>query len=413
MPKTNDGRSSHDTGGPAGQTSGRTSGENQDLFTAAPLPVAELSDKGRLACLRLIRSQNVGPVTFRELINHYGGAENALDAIPDLAQRGGRRGNIRLCPVDKAEAELAAAAKAGARPVFTLEPGYPHRLAAIDVPPPLIYVKGRSELLSAPSIGIVGARQASAAGLKLARIFSAQLGRSKLVIVSGLARGIDGAAHEAALETGTVSVLAGGVDVIYPPEHEALHARIAEHGCIISEMPCGFRPGYRDFPRRNRLISGISLGVLVIEAARRSGTLVTARFAAEQGRDVFAIPGHPLDPRAEGTNQLLKNGATLVTQADDILEALEPMTGMGGRAFREIATLPPDPPPAPLPIAEPSSNDRDAVLTALGPAPIEIDELMRSTKLSVPAIRAILIELDLAGRIERHGSGLVSRIDRE
>ncbi len=176
-------------------------------------------------------------------------------------------------------------------------------------------------------------------------------------------------------------------------------------------MPCGFRPRGQDFPRRNRLISGISLGVLVIEAARRSGTLVTARFAAEQGRDVFAIPGHPLDPRAEGTNQLLKNGATLVTHADDVLEALEPMTGMGGRAFREIATLSPEPPAAPRPITEPSSNDRDAVLSALGPAPIEIDELMRSTNLSVPVIRAILIELDLAGRIERHGHGLVSRID--
>ncbi len=407
MPKASDELQARN---PVGSTDA-DNGRRRDLFTAAPLPVAELTAAGRLACLRLIRSENVGPVTFRELVNHYGGAENALAAIPDLARRGGRRSSIKLCPVDKAQAELEAADKAGARPVFTVEPGYPHRLAAIDVPPPLIYVKGRQELLGAPSIGIVGARQASAAGLKLTRMFASQLGQANLVIVSGLARGTDGAAHEAALQSGTVAVLAGGVDVIYPPEHEALHVSIAENGCIISEMPCGFRPRGQDFPRRNRLISGISLGVLVIEAARRSGTLVTARFAAEQGREVFAIPGHPLDPRAEGTNQLLKNGATLVTQATDILEALEPLTGLGRRAFREIASLPPTPPPAPLPVGEPSSNDREAVLSALGPAPVDIDELMRSTNLSVPAIRAILIELDLAGRIERHGQGLVSRRD--
>lgn len=407
MPKANDEQAARNAAGGAVRGNDRT----DDLFTAAPLPVAELTAAGRLACLRLIRSENVGPVTFRELVNHFGGAENALAAIPDLARRGGRRAAITLCPLDKAQAELEAAEKAGARPVFTVEPGYPHRLAAIEVPPPLIYVKGRSELLGAPSIGIVGARQASAAGLKLARMFASQLGKANLVIVSGLARGTDGAAHEAALQSGTVAVLAGGVDVIYPPEHEALHASIAENGCIVSEMPCGFRPRGQDFPRRNRLISGISLGVLVIEAARRSGTLVTARFAAEQGREVFAIPGHPLDPRAEGTNQLLKNGATLVTQASDIIEALEPLTGMGGRAFREIASPPPAPPPAPLPVSDPSSNDREAVLSALGPTPVEIDDLMRSTNLSVPAIRAILIELDLAGRIERHGHGLVSRID--
>lgn len=384
-------------------------GEGADLFAKAPLPVAELDDAQRLACLRLIRSENVGPVTFRELVNHFGGARAALDALPELSGRIGRGKRLKICPADKAEAELAAAARLGARPLFTIEPGYPVNLAQIDVPPPLIYAKGDCKLLHAASVGIVGARQASAAGTKLARLFGQELGRAGLVIVSGLARGIDAAAHEAALATGTVAVLAGGVDNVYPPENARLYEQIAERGCIVSEMPCGFQPRGQDFPRRNRLISGISLGVLVVEAARRSGTLSTARRAAEQNREVFAIPGHPLDPRAEGTNHLLKSGATLVTEPADVLQALEPLTGLGQGAFRELGpppetyTAPPAAPPE-----DPDDNVRQRVVQALGPAPVSVDDICRATGHDIRIVRTVLIELDLAGLTERHGAQLVS-----
>lgn len=382
--------------------------ETADLFSPAPLPVAELDDTQRLACLRLIRSENVGPITFRELINLCGGAQAAIDALPHLSRKAGRGKPVRVCPIEKALEELESAARHGARPVFTIEPGYPPRLAQIDFPPPLIYVRGNTELLSAPSIGIVGARQASAAGSKLAAIFGTGLGRAGLIIVSGLARGIDSAAHEASLETGTVAVLAGGLDIVYPPENAALHERVAETGCLVSEMPCGFQPRGRDFPRRNRLISGISLGVLVVEAARRSGTLTTARQAVEQNRSLFAIPGNPLDPRAEGTNFLLKNGATLVTEPSDILEALAPMTGSPG-AFREVVmeeAVFDD--PAIRPVTDPDSGDRASVMATLGPAPVAIDDIVRATGLDIRTIRSVLVELDLAGLTERHGAQLVS-----
>lgn len=384
-----------------------------DLFKAAPLPIAELDEAGRIACLRLIRSDNVGPVTFRELINHYGGAEAALEALPELVRKGGGRRPIRICTRAAALAELSAAEKAGARPVFTIEPGYPSALAQIDVPPPLLYVKGDASLLTRPALAIVGSRQASAAGIKLTRQFARRLGEAGLVVVSGLARGIDASAHEASLATGTVAVLAGGIDVVYPPEHTELAASIAARGCLLAEMPPGFVPRGREFPRRNRIISGISAGVLVVEAARRSGTLVTARYAGEQGREVFAIPGHPLDPRAEGTNQLIKTGATLVTTPDDILEALMPSLGNRMAAFREAPSPMPAPaaPPAPPPLL--GADDRSRLLAALGPAPVDIDALVRATALPIRAVQVLLMELDLAGRIVRHGSQLVSLLPDE
>lgn len=378
-----------------------------DQFKAAPLPIAALDDRGRLACLRLIRSDNVGPVTFRELVNHYGGAELALEALPELARKGGRR-SIRICPRAEAEAELDAADRAGARPVFTIEPGYPPALAATQVPPPMLYVKGDTGLLARPALAIVGSRQASAAGLKLTRQLARTLGEAGLVVVSGLARGIDAAAHEATLATGTVAVLAGGIDIVYPPEHAALMDTIAARGCLVSERPPGFVARAGDFPRRNRIISGIAYGVLVVEAARRSGTLVTARYANEQGREVLAVPGHPLDPRAEGTNRLIKDGATLVTSAQDILDAIEPATGLKATSFREpvdeIAAL--EAPLLPPPLI--GVDERERLLEALGPAPIDIDELVRATGLPVRSVHVMLMELDLAGRIERHGSQLVS-----
>lgn len=384
------------------------------LFTPAPLPVSRLDDAERLACLRLIRSSQVGPVTFRELINHFGGAANALKALPSFARRAGRA--VDICPEEDAVAELRAARKVGARPVFTIEPGYPPALAAVDAPPPLLYVKGRPELLAAPCVAIVGSRQASAAGTKLSRLFARELAEGGLVIVSGLARGIDAAAHEASLAYGTVAVLAGGVDIIYPPEHETLQARIGEEGCLLTEQPPGFVPRAKDFPRRNRLISGISLGVIVIEAARRSGTLVTARFAGEQGREVFAVPGHPLDPRAEGTNQLLKSGATLVTEARDVLDVLAPQLARQHKGLTEdrLASFTPEPAPEPQTTraSEPGDRERERVLAALGPNPIDIDEVVRATALDAREVRIVLMELDLAGEIARHGSQMVSRAVR-
>jgi DNA processing protein len=385
--------------------------EQPSLFTPAPLPVAALDAPERLACLRLIRTDNVGPIAFRELINHYGGAAAALDALPELARRGGRGRSPRLFSKDAAEAELAMAQRAGAEPLFTIEPGYPEALAHLDAPPPMLYVKGNRELLARPAFAIVGSRQASAAGTKLARLFASELGRAGLAIVSGLARGIDAAAHEASLETGTIAVLAGGIDIVYPPENAKLQRTIADRGCLITEQPPGFEPRAKDFPRRNRLISGIALGVLVVEAARKSGTLVTARFAAEQGREVFAVPGHPLDPRAEGTNHLLKSGATLATEPADVLAALEPIAKLAPRAFTEAAPIPPTPPPLPCPPSLLTSQDRDRVLSVLGPQPIDADEIVRATGLGVREIRIILMELDLAGRIERHGLQLVSRVE--
>jgi DNA processing protein len=381
--------------------------EQPSLFTPAPLPTAKLGEAEQLACLRLIRSENVGPVTFRQLINTFGGAAKALEALPELSKRGGGRRAIRICPKGDAEDELSRAKKIGAEPVFTIEPGYPGALAALDTPPPLIYIKGRQDLLNRPALAIVGSRESSAAGAKLARQFAHAIGEAGYVIVSGLARGIDGAAHEASLKSGTVAVLAGGLDNIYPPEHEKLQARIAGEGCLVSEQPPGFTPRGQDFPRRNRIVSGMSLGVVIVEAAARSGTLVTARFASEQGREVFAVPGHPLDPRAEGTNRLIKTGATLVTEPADILDALRPLSGLSEMAApigrpQEFTTAP-----------EPSMPDvgdgeRTRILAALGPAPTDLDAIIRVTGLSIRAVQIGLMELELAGRLSRPGPGLIA-----
>jgi DNA processing protein len=375
---------------------------------APPLPTARLDDTQRLACLRLIRSENVGPVTFRALINHFGGAEQALAALPDLSRRGGRGRPIRLCPREDAEAELAAASRTGAVPIFTIEPGYPAALAVTDAPPPLLYVKGDVALLHCPIVGLVGSRQASGAGQKLARQLAAELGAAGFVIASGLARGIDAAAHQAAMNTGTIAILAGGIDVIYPPEHAELQRLIGERGCLVTEQPPGFQPRGPDFPRRNRIIAGLSLGVVVVEAARRSGSLITARMAAEQGREVFAVPGHPLDPRAEGTNRLIKDGASIVTEAADVIHALQPIAGMrrdGAATRRPPETLVPARPEPPPIVAD---DDRSRVAATLGPAPVNVDEIARATGLSIRAVHAILLELALAGRIEHHGAQLVS-----
>lgn len=365
---------------------------------APPMPDAE-----RIAAIRLIRSENVGPVTFRDLLDHFGSAEAALEALPELSRRGGQRRTIRVCPRAEAEAELARSTRFGARVLVVGEATYPRPLAALEAPPPVLHVKGEAGLLQRPTVAIVGARQCSAAGAKLARQFANETGRAGFVVASGLARGIDAAAHQASLDTGTVAVLAGGLDFVYPPEHEELQRTIGERGLLVSEMPFGFSPRGQDFPRRNRIVSGLSLGVLIVEAARRSGSLVTARLAAEQGREVFAVPGHPLDPRAEGTNKLLKSGATLVTEAEDVLSALTPLLSTPATHLREESELPPRPIPEIL-----SDSDRNRVLAALGPAPVDVDSLVRGTGLSTRSVQIALMELALAGRLERHGGGLIS-----
>lgn len=387
-----------------------------DLFTPAPLPVAPLDDSQRLACLRLIRSENVGPVTFRELINHFGGATAALEALPELSRRSGRGRPIVVCPRDRAESELSAAAKLGITPLFTIEPGYPAALAQLPVPPPLLYVKGRVDLLRQPTVAIVGARNGSAAGVSLTRLFATRLGEGGYVVASGLARGIDSAAHDAALATGTVAVLAGGLDIVYPPENAELQARIGRDGCLVTENPPGFNPRAQDFPRRNRIISGLSLAVIVVEAARRSGSLITARIANEQGRVVMAVPGHPLDPRAEGPLGLIKQGATMVTTADEVLQLLAPMRAPSAVAIRDRERFDEAPTIAPVNaktahVRGTTGNDAGitkAVLDALGPAPATIDDVARAAGIPVHLAKIALLELTLAGLVERHGSQLVS-----
>jgi DNA processing protein len=363
-----------------------------------------LSDEQRLDWLQLIRSDHIGPHTFRELINHYGGARSALAALPNLARRGGASGPARIFSREDADAEMKAARARGVDFVVLGEPDYPPRLQMIDDAPPLLAVRGKLAALARPSLAIVGSRNASAAGVKFAQALARDLGQAGFAIVSGLARGIDAAAHRASLATGTVAVLAGGHEHIYPAEHANLLESILAEGAAISEMPLAWEPRARDFPRRNRLISGLAVGVVIVEAARRSGSLITARLAGEQGREVFAVPGSPLDPRAEGTNGLLKQGAILVTEAADVIAVLEPILGRG---FDLPAQEPEREIPGPLDV-EPGDDDRDRIIGLLGPTAVSIDDLMRLSRTSPAIVRTVLLELEIAGRLERHGGGLVS-----
>jgi DNA processing protein len=363
-----------------------------------------LTDGQRLDMLRLIRSANVGPRTFRALLNHYGSARAALEALPELARRGGASRPARICSADYAEREIAASGKRGIALIALGEPDYPTRLRAIDDAPPLIGVRGKLGALASNMIAVVGSRNASAAGVKFAEQIARELGEAGFVIVSGLARGIDAAAHRASAVSGTIAVLAGGHDHIYPAEHGPLVESILPAGAALSEMPLGWEPRGRDFPRRNRLISGLALGVVIVEAARRSGSLITARMALEQGREVFAVPGSPLDPRAEGTNGLLKQGATLVTEAADVLAVIRPILG---ERREPLIEEPDDGPPR---LTEPATGDRDRLLGLLGPTPASIDDLVRLSGSSPAIVRTVLLELEIAGRLDRHGGGLVSLV---
>ena len=418
------------------------------MFPEQPSPVARLTDAQRLDWLRLIRSENIGPRTFNALVNRYGGAGAALDALPELAQNhAGRR--VVIASRDACERELALVERAGARLVALGEPDYPPLLRDIDSPPPLLTVFGDSAPLARPAVAIVGSRNASVAGLSFADLLARELGHEGFVIVSGLARGIDARAHRAALASGTIAVLAGGLGRIYPDEHAPLVQEIAARGgAIVSEMPFEWEPRGRDFPRRNRLVSGLAHGTIVVEAARRSGSLITARFALEQGRDVFAVPGSPLDPRAEGTNDLLREGATFCTSASDVVAALAPRIAgiakpraslredirfgadaeplwdetdifgadvpwsQAGLELDDPGAPPPDVPSgrrATPPRGDPPTLVGD-IVALLGPAPVSIDDIVRATGAAVADVQAVMIELDLAGRLERHGGGRVSLV---
>jgi DNA processing protein len=360
-----------------------------------------LSDKERRAWLRLARTQSVGPVTFAALIARFGSAAAALEEVPRLARRGGGEA-VRVGSEDDARRELDAIAKLGGQLLCSCESAYPRGLAALDPPPPVLTALGDVAVLSREMIGIVGARNASALGRKLAGTLARDLGEAGLVVVSGLARGIDTAAHEASLDSGTCAVMAGGIDVIYPPENAGLYARIRERGVAVSEMPLGQQPQARHFPRRNRIISGLARGVVVVEAAEGSGSLITANYALEQNREIFAVPGSPLDPRAKGTNRLIRDGATLTESAQDVVGVLRPILGhrfgepgaQGGGYRPEID-------------AE-ADRYRAAIEEALGPSPTEVDELVRQTGAPVEVILTLLLELELAGRLARYPGNKVA-----
>ena len=357
-----------------------------------------LSDAECVDWLRLAGTEHVGPISFFQLIDRFGSAREALAALPALARRGGRPGAAKIPSASDAQAQIAALAKAGGRWIAATEPDYPPLLRQIADPPPLISTIGRAELMTERCVAVVGARNASANGRRLARDLARDLAASGVIVVSGLARGIDAMAHEGALPA-TVAVVAGGADIVYPEENRALQERIGQEGLIVAEMPPGTEPQSRHFPRRNRIISGLSLATVVVEAAERSGSLITARFAAEQGRDVFAVPGSPLDPRARGCNGLIRDGATLVQSAEDVLE------GLGRHAA-------PDPKRAPEPPSKFDEGEvdkaRSAVLELLGPGPVSVDELIRQCHMSAPAVLAVLLEAELAGRLERHPGNQVS-----
>lgn len=373
----------------------------------APNSGIQLSQEQRMAWLQLIRSENVGPATFRDLINHFGTASAALEALPDLASRGRGSKQIKIASQSQSYEEFARLEKLGGRLICLGEPDYPEALRSADSPPPVISVLGNGKTLSRKSLAIVGSRNSSLSGVKLTRILASQIAKAEYTIVSGLARGIDTAAHEASITEGTVAVFAGGVDHIYPSQNSTLAKRILEQGgAIISEMPLSWNPRAQDFPRRNRIVAGLSLGLLVIEAAKRSGSLISSRLANEMGRLVFAVPGSPLDPRSEGTNDLIKQGALLVSKADDILQALEPLSESVQQAnysLNEEETKT-------FSSTEPDESDRAKLLSALDHTPSDVDEIIRYTQLSAPTVQMVLLELALAGRIEHHPGNKVSLV---
>lgn len=368
-----------------------------------------LTDQQRLCWLRLIRTENVGPTTFIELIKRFGTADRALDELPALVARSGRR-PIQIASQSQAEAEIAKLNACGGRLICLGEPDYPAALRAADAPPPVLSVRGNSEVLKRHAVAFVGSRNASLAGNKLTGELVSGVAAADYVVISGLARGIDSAAHRASLHTGTIAAFAGGIDQVYPEQNLQLAQEIIElGGAIVSEMPFGWRPRAKDFPRRNRIVAGLALGLVVVEAAHRSGSLITARLANEMGRLVFAVPGSPMDPRSEGTNELIRQGAQLITSANDILAAITPLASRTQQVpysleeVRHIDMAPKSKTPSP------DYDQRSLLLSAMSYAPVTIDDLIRHTKLDPDIVQMILLELALAGIIERHGGNRVSR----
>lgn len=356
----------------------------------------QLSHKERLDWLRLTRTENVGPVTFHQLIARYNNARDALAAIPSLAVKGGSKRKLIIPALQDVEKELDAIEKIGGQLLCCCEPDYPEMLRNIEDAPPTLTVLGDASLLAKKQIGIVGARNASMNGRKMAERLSRELGAEGYVVTSGLARGVDTTAHHNALETGTVAAVAGGIDKVYPKENQTLYEQIIEKGCVISEQPLGSEPKAHLFPKRNRIISGLSLGVVVVEATYRSGSLITARMALEQNREVFAVPGSPLDPRAAGPNELIRQGATLIQKTEDILEEVNSHQ-------MSLFEAPNDEYETPNIVIDESSLAlaRSKILMNLSTSPIVIDELVRQCQLSLPLVLTILLELELAGRLDR------------
>lgn len=396
-----------------------------------------LDDRQRLDWLRLIRSESIGPRTFRTLVNRFGGAAGALDALPELGRQAGR--TLRLCTAAEAEREFEALRRRGAHLIALGEATYPVPLQAIDSAPPLIAVEGDPAVLNRPCVALVGSRNASAAGLKFTATLARELGEAGFVVVSGLARGIDTSAHQASLENGTIAVLAGGLDEVYPPQNIPLLDRIRDRGAALSEMPLGWAPRGRDFPRRNRLVSGLTLGTVVVEAAHKSGSLITARFANEQGRQVFAVPGSPLDPRAEGGNHLIREGAILCAETAHVVDALAPMLrrddlfdpapflareegeprGRQEALWDELDL--PEVLPAPKaelngdelgtrPATQAGDISHRRLLDLIGSTPVAMDDLVRASGQPAREVSRILLELELEGMVQRHVGGALSRL---
>ncbi|MDP8996856.1 MAG: DNA-processing protein DprA [Pseudomonadota bacterium] len=357
-----------------------------------------LSDQERLAWHRLAQSENVGPITFERLLQRFGSASQALAGVPELSRRGGLRRPLKLYEEARAVRDFERSEKLGSRYIASCEQDYPDLLRQSPAPPPLICVKGRVELLTKPCIAIVGARNASAAGLRFARMVALALGEAGLVIVSGLARGIDTAAHQASIGQGTVAVVAGGIDHFYPPENVKLQEAIADQGVVMSEMPPGTVPKAESFPRRNRIIAGLAQGTVIVEAAMRSGSLITARFANESGREVFAVPGSPLDPRCEGTNGLIKDGAHLLQRASDVLDVCQFSAPQNLRQFEEAEIVP---------ASETTEPVRQRILGLLSHTPVSLDDVAREAEAQSWEVQAVVIELELAGQLLRQPGGKV------
>ncbi|MEM8732092.1 MAG: DNA-processing protein DprA [Pseudomonadota bacterium] len=382
----------------------------EDRISSTHPPLPPTTEEDRFAWLRLLRSRRVGVATFHRLMAEHGSAQNALTALPELASAAGLK-DYEICPPGVIDAEIKAAKAANARLLCLGSALYPTLLAEVPDAPPLLWAIGEVSLLSKPMIAMVGARNASSLGLRMARALARDLGAAGHVITSGLARGIDAEAHRASLETGTIAVMAGGVDVIYPSENADLAAEIARNGLRLSEQPMGLEPRSRHFPSRNRIISGLSRAVVVVEAAARSGSLITARDALDQGREVLAVPGHPFDARAAGCNHLIRDGAALIRSADDVLAALPPLVETAALVQEAVQpSLPNLSPPPERPALRQTAKLHQAILDRLGPSPLAEDQLIRDLSSSAQRVSPALVDLELDGHIRRDSGGLLSRV---